>query len=410
MKRLEGFDGIRAVACLMVVAHHLFQKIDSKALSPSLKELQRFFLFGNLGVSAFFVLSGALLALPFWHHWLSGNALPSIQTYAMRRFARIAPGFYFSLTISLLLSITLFNHTLDAQLWLRFITGLTFINSFHWVTFFPSESNGPLWSIGFEVICYFLLVPFMALMFYLFRRREIKIAISYWLAVLLSSLSLHVLITHYVHIPDEGRGWEFGLIGGAKVWMPLFNPVGLFCHFLMGMIAAGILIHLQNSHSKKSRLFDLTIILTWVLTGLLLLQSGGNPDGYHEFAGNIFFWPWFPLAVAVSLVCLPFSEQIGKCMDNRLFRYIAKISFGLYIWHYLIMEVLRQTLFQDYVYMGYTNLTDWLSPTLFTLALSIIIASFSYYFVEQPARAWIQKREIRPSLIASGNLQNHTTI
>jgi len=154
--RVAGADFLRATACLLVLIHHLVLRIDlnkTEGFQPALTALR----FGNFGVAIFFILSGFLLALPFWHSLDAGYAMPDLRTYVLRRAARIVPGYWVALTAGFILSITLLGHALTPELVMRYVSGLLFMSQWHWRTFFPVEGNGPLWSISFEVTSYVLL-------------------------------------------------------------------------------------------------------------------------------------------------------------------------------------------------------------------------------------------------------------
>ena len=266
--------------------------------------------------------------------------MPSLRGYAIKRLSRIAPGFYLSMFVSLVLSITVFGNVLDARLIERFVAGITFVSSFHWITFFPVEANGPLWSIGFEVFCYILLALLMILMFRFIRKRKISVGLAYWLGIAVLCVALHLLIVNYLIPSNEGRGWQYGMVGGAKSWMPWYNPISLFNHFLLGIFATGFLSYLQRMRVKSHWHFDVIVIVVWIAIGVYLVSYRHTYTGFNGELGNIYFWPWFPLSIAISLCLLPFTQLMGSALDNCLLRYIAKISFGLYIWHYLIIEML----------------------------------------------------------------------
>ena len=100
MNKLIGFDGVRAIACLMVIMHHIAQRLNPMYTPDWLAPILNFAVEGNIGVSVFFVLSGALLSYPFWKAFLNDTQMPKAKIYFLRRFARIAPGFYISLTVS----------------------------------------------------------------------------------------------------------------------------------------------------------------------------------------------------------------------------------------------------------------------------------------------------------------------
>lgn len=356
--------------------------------------MQSVVLLGNIGVSIFFVLSGALLSYPFWESWLSGDKLPSLRGYAIKRLARIAPGFYLSMLVSLVLSVTVFGNALNTQLLTRFIAGLAFVNSFHWLTFFPVEVNGPLWSIGFEVFAYLLLALLMMAMFRFVSGRKLSIGMAYWLGIAVLCVAVHLVIVHNLIPSNEGKGWQYGMTGGAKSWMPWYNPIGMFNHFLLGIFAGGFLCHLQRAQVRRRWHFDAMVIAAWILIGSYLVSHRHAYTGFNGELGNIYFWPWFPLALALSLCFLPFTRVTGTALDNRFLRYVAKISFGLYIWHALIIEVLHMSLFPNFYYMGTKTLSGWLIPAFTSLAISVGIAALSYKYVERPALRWGHKQAL----------------
>ena len=65
-QRLLGADFLRAAACLMVLLHHLAFRIGNDAVPEALRGIMSFAVMGSFGVAVFFVLSGFLLARPFW--------------------------------------------------------------------------------------------------------------------------------------------------------------------------------------------------------------------------------------------------------------------------------------------------------------------------------------------------------
>src|SRR4051812_18536329 len=97
--RLAGADFIRAAACLIVVGHHLSQRMSWNVGLGWMEWFRVFVQMGGFGVAMFFVLSGFLLAQPFWRALDNGAPLPSLRTYAIRRAARILPGFWLALTV-----------------------------------------------------------------------------------------------------------------------------------------------------------------------------------------------------------------------------------------------------------------------------------------------------------------------
>ncbi len=392
---LRGADGVRTIACLMVIFSHLFQRLSLGDQTPFVQNFQVLFMKGPFGVSVFFVLSGMLLAYPFWKHYLEGKPFPNIRNYIHRRFWRIAPGFYASLLVSFLLALYFLDNIEYG--WLRLFSGITFTSAFHFITFFPVELNGPLWSIGFEVVCY-ALMPLAMWGLFLFRKRSIIFASLYWIAVMAIILLLNQWIITLIPSEDQ-RGWQYGLVGGAKFWMPQYNPVGFFAQYTFGIFAAGFIAWWKLTRARHHWLFDVASALSFVALLLLLWwkRYPPEPDMSFSFQGQPYFFPLFPGLVAILLATLPFSLITGRLMDNPFARYTAKVSFGLYVWHYLILELMRLLYDEKWSYFGIKNLWVHLAYSGVALLLSYLVATISYYFIEKP---FLQQRVLQVKPLA----------
>lgn len=393
---LGGADGIRAIACLAVIFHHFAQRLSMQAQQVEIKELQAFFMTGNTGVSIFFVLSGFLLAFPFWRSYLDGKEFPSIRHYVFRRAVRIVPAYYAVFIVCLLLVIVL-NIQTDYLLW-RTLAGLTFTSGFHYITFFPSDLNGPFWSISFEVFCYALMPLIMLGMFKVVRKKTFYLAFIYWIVALIGIFVLNTLI-HYFLTPNEiNRGWQYGNIGGAKFWMPNYNPIGFFAHFTIGILAAGVASRLQLASPKIEKLkhlgvFDLMsgISLLGAFVMLWLLRHANEFS--FSWQQQPFFYPYFPILMAIPLAVGSQTRILHKLLDNQFLKFTARISFGLYLWHYLFITLVSFYLVKDYNYMGIVAIERWALISLAILAFSYVLATLSYYFLEKPVLDWAQRRQ-----------------
>jgi peptidoglycan/LPS O-acetylase OafA/YrhL len=392
--RLLGADFVRAAACLTVLFHHLAQRMSwNDNLGPALEWFRVFVEMGTFGVAMFFVLSGFLLARPFWQALDKGDPMPSLRVYAMRRAARILPGFWLALTVTFLLSITLFSVQLDGQLVLRYLSGVFLVADWHWITLFPVEINGPLWSISFEVTSYVLLPLCLAGLFFL-RNSTGKGWQSrvLWLLAIGAAVLAHWLFTKYFPINNARRGWDYGLMGGAKLWMPRYNPFGFFAMFAIGALAAGVQV---RSAGIRHWIFDALslagmALAVWVIA--LHLAARADPSGYG-LLGVPYNFPWFQLSIAMILAVTPSSVVVGKLLDNRVTRYFATISFGIYIWHYVVLELVRKYWAPD---INHGSMAD---PVKFVVVCSVItlvtvaISHVSFHRFENPIIQWARGRE-----------------
>lgn len=387
-QKIAGVDGVRALACLMVMCLHAVEIFLPQGHWPN--EIRRFFLTGSSGVAAFFVLSGFLLAMPFWKAWKSESGLPSLKTYTLRRFARIAPAFWFNLTLCFVLS-WYFVPDAPYRIW-RYLAGLTFTAGFTWQTFFPAELNGPLWSIGFEVISYALLALLASLWFRWNKPRSTKNGLIFWLAVFGAVLVIHQMILIFGKTDGQNSGFAYGFVGGAKEWWPAYNPVGFFAVFTIGILGAGLADWLSRSRLLAEKRFpliaDLVIALAFLCLQLLLWADREFSTFAFSFPRQPYSFPLLPALIAVILIFAPHSFLLRKFLDNRVLRFLSAISYGLYIWHYFLLHFLHR--FWNGSQM-FTDFKDWGLFVLLAYGLAGLLATVSWFFLEKPLVQWSQR-------------------
>ncbi len=370
----------------------MIKRLHDGGQALPINELQYFSKTLSAGVSAFFVLSGFLLSYPFWVAYFENKNFPSFRLYALKRAARIVPGYYVSLTFCFLMSLLLLPNTVNPVS--RFLSGLTFTSAFHWQTLFPTEFDGPLWSVGFEVICYFLLPFAMIGMFKTSKERTLKRGIFYWIGVLSVVLIINNLIQVYGQTDSFRKSWDYGLTGGAKVWWPHYNPIGFFGQYIFGIFAAGltIIIGKRRKDSPGSYCFDLIALTTTVLLFSLLWSMRYQSPFALSFQGQPYYYPLFPLGIGILLTVLPHTNFMGNFFDNRIFKLTALLSFGLYIWHNVILEFIKIFWISEYCHGGMNDFTSWFIVSIIALVISYLVAALSWKFIEKPALNWGHKK------------------
>lgn len=392
--RLAGADFIRAAACMIVLGHHLSQRMSWDHDLGWMEWMRVFTQIGGFGVAMFFVLSGYLLAQPFWAALDSGRPMPSLRTYALRRAARILPGFWLALTLTFILALTVFRVGFTPELLFRYLSGVFLVADWHWMTFFPVEVNGPLWSISFEVTSYLLLpLGFLSLFALAGRIGEGWRTRLLWVAVIALALLAHYAFTRLVHPGSLRRGWDYGLQGGAKAWMPKFNPFAFFAMFAIGALAAGVQTRIAE---LRHLIWDVVALTALVALGLMLaMQTSANGTEAYGLLGVPHAYPWFQLGVGVALAALPSTVLVGRLIDNPVVRYVARISFGVYVWHYVVLELVRLWIAPD---IDHGQMQDplrmaWVSGLI--VAISFAIADLSYRYLEVPIISWARGLERR---------------
>jgi peptidoglycan/LPS O-acetylase OafA/YrhL len=387
--RLAGADFVRATACLMVVAHHICQRLGAGALPPAGTNVVTAITMGAFGVGAFFVLSGYLLSRPFWLALDRGEPMPSLRTYAIRRAARILPGYWLALTVTFVLSFTLLRFPFDGELLFRYISGLALVADWHWLTWFPVEFNGPLWSICCEITSYALL-PLCLMLLFLLPAGSARVwgGRVAWLAILAGVVGLQALLVTYGQPDSYHRDWNYGLVGGAKTWWPAYSPIGFYAVFAIGALAAGVQVRLARFRSAA---FDAAAIAGFAIAIWSMWQNFPQAEG-HGLASIPYGFPIFPLGIALILVATPSTMVVRRLTENPPIAFVARISFGIYVWHFLVMECLR-VLVRPGLDYGMYSWTRWATLSGIMLAIVFTIATVSWYALEAPIIRWARRLE-----------------
>ena len=376
--RIPGADGLRALACLLVVWHHTTQRFNPESSALWIQSIHFFGMRGEVGVSLFFVLSGCLLSLPFWNSFVKSDPFPSLRFYAINRAARIVPAYWFNLLFCTLVAIFIFDQNIN---WWRLISGLFFINSYHYSSFFPAELNGPLWSIGLEVSCY-LLLP--AVLFLITKStKRISLALGGMIGYIFALQILNPWIINSFMTSNAAKGWQYGLAGGAKQWLPYWNIDTFFTQFLCGSLAALIIVTLRARGIMKSKSFDLSAVV-FATAAIWLVAVQLEPGAPNSFTKQPYMAPFFAILMAGVIVSASLSTKVSKFLDNRLFQWIAKLSFSIYLWHMFLIVIIERRFLSKYVYYGITDVFDWVVISSIVLIGSITIAATSWRFIESP--------------------------
>ena len=200
LKRIIELDGIRGVACLLVICHHYFTGIIDHELpiyiSGLIKILSIFFL---SGVDLFFVLSGFLVGGIIIDNYRKTNFL---KVFFIRRVCRIFP-VYFLLIFSFGFGLYFFGDSEILNHWLinkphSLWTYLTFTQSYFMgiENFSGAKWVAVSWSVSVEEQFY-LIVPFIFIL--AGAKRSLKI--------LLLGLIIAPFLRHYFNS-------EFGFYAG----------------------------------------------------------------------------------------------------------------------------------------------------------------------------------------------------
>ncbi len=390
-------DGVRAIACLLVIIYHVnlqaqFVHIWPRdQISPAVGSLA---VMGWTGVTLFFILSGFLLFMPYAKALVLGSPWPSTRTFFLKRVLRIFPGYYASLFL-----IVLFAHPeyFQPAHWRELFLFLIFFMDSDTATF--QRINGPFWTLAIEWQFY-LLLPFLALGFRWLMNRFKK---RWHLPTLIGCLLLMIawgLFTRY-------WGSYFFAHPDATILMPreAFNYVLFFLYgvggkffedFAIGMLICLCYVYTRNASRDHWLTQRLWRVSPWLwLSGLLWLLFMALWPNVPALA---FLEPY--IARSGWLVEIGFSLGYGLCMLALLFgpfelkrpfewmplRWIGGISYSLYIWHLPIIFA-----FMAYVFPYVQDWRNGVVYALFWLCVALVVFPFSYAFYRFFEWPWIKK-------------------
>ena len=402
--RFPGFDGLRAVAILLVLLWHtaVVTRFPAEALGP----LRPLVMTGWAGVDLFFALSGFLITALLLreeraHGGTDGGTEPGridLWRFYLRRALRILPVFYavFLLKTYLLSRSSLFSSIRVQELWaaespLGLIPYATFWGTYflgylwprfgHTMPVHPGEAYDVYWSLYVEEHFYLLWPLFLVLVRSRRSRVQVALAVCLLLGVLrtiavLRQPGLFVLVQQVSHYRIDSILWgalgalllDGGQAGGQ-------SKVGLDAGLArLGQLAACLL-------SSRGRRLALAAVaatcLLLVLTGALSMLPRGTALGLGLGLSLLAVGTTLLLA---ELVLAPHT-RLARMLEWRPLAAIGRLSFAAYLVHLPMMDVGRAIFFAAPRAQHVGNLL--LAFVLFT-ALSLAAALLLHLAVERP--------------------------
>lgn len=336
---------MRGLAILMVIIHHTNQL--SAINAPIF--ISKLLSFGTRGVQLFFILSAFTLFLSFTKRNSSENC--PILYFFIRRFFRIAPLYYLAIIYYVVSSIFNFDFWFGTQpVVTNFMiySNLMFINGLS-----PYWSNTLVpggWSIGVEMMFYGLF-PFL-----FYRILTINDAIKYLNVSLLIKIVFQEILLNLTLI-DSDYIWREYLF----YYFPAQLPV-----FFMGFVLYFMIKQKNGPYKINSKYIVVTI-------ALLFIQFGSTFDDLYF--NHLLFSSGF-LGVIYA-----FHHFYGKKFRFRFLEYIGKISYSMYIMHFLVITLLRFLNIIDFSKNWFVNYTMLLIINLF---ITSIVSNITYRLIELP--------------------------
>jgi len=318
---ISALDSLRAYAVIIVAISHWIPTGFSYNI-------------GHAGVSLFFVLSGFVNGLS-WRRPGGGNYF----SFIWRRIARIWPAYFLVVFLSVFFFFDMYE---VSPIWnILFLSDVASI--IHRSPLFPAH----LWSLGVEQQFYFIF-PIIAAIAWRVRSKYIAFI------VLLLWIFVRLLLGYF---SDE------------NIQLIRYSVVSSIDLFLAGLFASRLLA----VSDRSSMLFSYFA----GVVGFLIIASCFMGSRFSVlYAANT--------GIALIGICFIYSAVNGSralslVTDFKCLKYLGRISYGFYLYHFLI-GIALYPMVQDYGILAYF---------LCSFVLTLIASSISFHFFESPAKNYL---------------------
>lgn len=392
-RHIDVLDGIRALGILIVVWLHIWEQnwlmpiLDTPSLaflgihSINLDWIPRT---GYMMVNLIIFISGFCLYLPYARHTVYGEKLPSLKSFAKKRFARILPSYLFCVLAIFAYNIITSAYTSpectmygdSTFMWKDLITRLTF--TFNLIPSISMHSllNGALWTVALEVQFY-IIFPLLAKGF-------LKKPILTYSAMSLVSFA-------FIY-------WANGKDTVVTYMHQLPSYLGIFAN---GFLGALLFTYMTKSIKRNKYIAIISTVISIICCyGYYLAMKGlRNADYSQKWQMNSRFLlsMLFIIFVISSAYSLPFYRKI---YSNKVAVFFSTISFNLYMWHQFIGGALKKhriPYYPDYPDgQGPNQVGDktWMwGHFILSIVISIIIATLTTYLIEKPFSKYILNKK-----------------
>ena len=341
-KRIPNLTSIRFILAFFVVIFHISE--FSKNRNFPYYDALAIFHKGTEAVYVFFTLSGFLIIKQLFLEKKYTNTI-NLKKFYLRRVLRIFPLYYLVLTFGflyyhLILPFFGFKFENDYDLLFGLLLSITFFSNI-FSTYSPGGILEILWSIGVEEQFYILVAPLVRLL-------PIKRIIIF--------LTTFTLIYFLIYFSEN-------VIFFKKYHMAFFYfSFGGLCSILLEYAFFQTLI-------KKLKFTVLLIFILYFTTPIFI--NNLNPLLY-----NLFSFLLFGLTMSVLAI------QPITFLENRILNYLGKISYGIYMYHAIILQLTGYIYLKVISKMNFPNYMDIIIINLLVIVITVIVAHFSYKYYE----------------------------
>lgn len=350
-----ALSALRFLAALTIIFFH------NRIRSDFLKTLPKFFLAGPQMVTFFYVLSGFVLVLAYYD---KEEFCP--KEFFVKRAARILPVYLLALSLSVAIKISEGNlHPV------ALVLNLLLLQS--WMPPYPLAINGPAWFLSGLVFFY---VSFPIVLSYLHNsspnpKRVFFTCLLFWFTTQ-AILTLLLNSSFYHGFPSNSHNLIY------------YFPIVHLCSFFLGASGAYYLCnetHCVNKLSNANQI-SLIIILFVIFITLVEYQLDINKIFNIKFPYSSSLYA--PIFLAIIAVISTSKNKITDILSTKLFIFLGKISFSIYIIQNPILHIAYRI---KPVNMNYDIFL------LIYISLLLFLGALILYSVERPINVHVINRK-----------------
>jgi peptidoglycan/LPS O-acetylase OafA/YrhL len=357
---IEALTGLRAVLALHVLAYHAFFTFGRTRVLLPPGAARTIVSAGYVGVNAFFVLSGLVLA--YAHVGDDGAMATPARRFYRARFARIYPMH----VVGVLLALPLFVlQSLEARAPVRAVVVegakelavcLALLQAFF--PRFVFTLNGPAWSLSVEAVFY-LSFPLIAHAFTRLRRRGLFVALALSYALVLAPCLVHGL-----DAPPVERAGSLDLV-------VMFDPLVRLPELVFGFVL-GRLFALWPRKAAPDWRWDARLLAALFAVVFALARSDAFPEPLVH--AGLFDPLW-----AALFVCAARSTLAETTLGGRGLVLLGRASFALYVIHKPVWFWLERLLPRDVARVSWTFVGIY-------VAAALVLSAVCFRLIEEPLR------------------------
>ena len=420
-KQIPVLDGARAIACLSVLVYHMSLRSGKSGIWGPVYNIHdvpgmlTFFVasvayYGESGVIFFFLLSSFLLFLPYAKALLFEDPWPSLRRFYLRRIFRILPGYYAALFL-----IALFFKP-------QFLLPMGWHDLWFFLTFsmdkkFSQQLNVPFWTLAIE-FQFYLLLPILVWLFSLIVSRGTVHWRMLKLTLCLLLMTAWGLLTRYwgLYLADTPK-LDFLIPHAVSIALKpyLYSDQGKFFEvFAVGMLMCMVYTYTQYAPSAESwriRMRCLSLLLFTVGLAFISFLSlwhfyfidinrynyAKHPKSYvvstfldiHIPTIVSHYWAeWQTLGYALGygfclLALLYGSAKLKRPFEWSVLRWVASISFSLYMWHYPFLSLFVSSINYNIWRQGWSPLMQYGAFWCWILVVIFPVSATLYHWIEK---------------------------